>query len=271
MIAAGDLPELAALAKQGSFIPLEPTNPAQSPVSWATLTTGLNPGRTGIFDFLRREFRDDGGVAAELAFSRTTGAWPSAEAGEWAATAGVLAIGGLLALLGGSRLIRKAPRVVATAIVVAASPRSSCPARGRVETRGCDRRRPRPSSRGAGERARRQGGLGASRRRGRPDHERARADGVPGAAARRGHLVSGLGVPDAMGTPGHLHACTARSPFPPAAHDQHDGMPRALRSGTQGGGELSGSHRDRDRGRGRRGERGRGPRAARGSTARHAS
>ena len=54
----------------GSFIPLEPTNPAQSPVSWATLTTGLNPGRTGINDFLRREFREDGGISAELALSK---------------------------------------------------------------------------------------------------------------------------------------------------------------------------------------------------------
>src|SRR6185369_12382964 len=29
--------------------------PAQTPVSWSTFSTGIDPGRTGIFDFLRRD------------------------------------------------------------------------------------------------------------------------------------------------------------------------------------------------------------------------
>ena len=65
---AGDLPELTRLAAEGSFGPLLPTNPAQSPVSWASLTTGLNPGGTGIFGFLRRTLRD-GQVVPELALA----------------------------------------------------------------------------------------------------------------------------------------------------------------------------------------------------------
>jgi predicted AlkP superfamily phosphohydrolase/phosphomutase len=50
----GRLPNLSRLRAQGSYAPLRPTNPPQTPVSWASFTTGLNPGRTEIFDFLRR-------------------------------------------------------------------------------------------------------------------------------------------------------------------------------------------------------------------------
>jgi len=54
-IAAGKLPNLARLAQQGTFKPLGTTNPPESPVAWASFATGLNPGGTGIFDFLRRD------------------------------------------------------------------------------------------------------------------------------------------------------------------------------------------------------------------------
>jgi len=50
----GKLPNLSRLRAQGSYAPLRSTNPPQTPVSWATFATGLNPGRTEIFDFLRR-------------------------------------------------------------------------------------------------------------------------------------------------------------------------------------------------------------------------
>ncbi|MCU1246843.1 MAG: hypothetical protein JWN02_2753, partial [Acidobacteria bacterium] len=50
----GKLPNLARLRAQGTFRPLRPTIPAQTPVSWSTFSTGIDPGRTGIFDFLRR-------------------------------------------------------------------------------------------------------------------------------------------------------------------------------------------------------------------------
>lgn len=50
----GKLPNLAKLRATGTFRPLLPTTPAQTPVSWSTFSTGIDPGRTGIFDFLRR-------------------------------------------------------------------------------------------------------------------------------------------------------------------------------------------------------------------------
>ncbi len=51
----GKLPNLARLRAQGTFRPLRPPVPAQTPVSWSTFSTGIDPGRTGIFDFLRRD------------------------------------------------------------------------------------------------------------------------------------------------------------------------------------------------------------------------
>jgi predicted AlkP superfamily phosphohydrolase/phosphomutase len=54
-MAEGVLPNLSALEKEGSFAALLPTNPPQTPVSWSTFATGLNPGRTEIFDFLKRD------------------------------------------------------------------------------------------------------------------------------------------------------------------------------------------------------------------------
>lgn len=51
----GKLPNLAKLRDEGTFSPLRPTIPSQTPVSWSTFSTGLNPGRHGIFDFLKRD------------------------------------------------------------------------------------------------------------------------------------------------------------------------------------------------------------------------
>ncbi len=51
----GELPHLAALAEEGTFSPMRVTIPSQTPVSWSTFSTGLNPGRHGVFDFLRRD------------------------------------------------------------------------------------------------------------------------------------------------------------------------------------------------------------------------
>jgi len=54
MMGSGDLPNLSNLKAMGGYSPLLPTNPPQTPVSWSTFATGLNPGRTGIFDFIKR-------------------------------------------------------------------------------------------------------------------------------------------------------------------------------------------------------------------------
>lgn len=55
MIAAGELPNLAKIRKQGGYSRLQTTYPAQTPVAWSTFATGTNPGGHGIFDFLRRD------------------------------------------------------------------------------------------------------------------------------------------------------------------------------------------------------------------------
>ncbi|MBI1984175.1 MAG: alkaline phosphatase family protein, partial [Acidobacteria bacterium] len=51
----GKLPNLSRLAQSGDFRTLGTTNPPESPVAWASFATGLNPGGTGIFDFLKRD------------------------------------------------------------------------------------------------------------------------------------------------------------------------------------------------------------------------
>jgi predicted AlkP superfamily phosphohydrolase/phosphomutase len=52
-MAEGELPSFRALRQQGSFLRLATSTPAQSPVSWSSILTGLNPGRTGIFGFVQ--------------------------------------------------------------------------------------------------------------------------------------------------------------------------------------------------------------------------
>jgi predicted AlkP superfamily phosphohydrolase/phosphomutase len=54
-MAEGKLPHLKHLSEAGTFRPLGTTNPPESPVAWASFATGLNPGGTGIFDFLSRD------------------------------------------------------------------------------------------------------------------------------------------------------------------------------------------------------------------------
>ena len=55
MMAAGDLPNLQALAARGGYSAVRTTCPAQTPVAWSTFATGTNPGGHGVFDFIRRD------------------------------------------------------------------------------------------------------------------------------------------------------------------------------------------------------------------------
>ncbi len=50
-----DLPNLNRLRQLGSFERLATTIPPQSPTAWSTVSTGLDPGGTGIFDFILRD------------------------------------------------------------------------------------------------------------------------------------------------------------------------------------------------------------------------
>jgi predicted AlkP superfamily phosphohydrolase/phosphomutase len=54
-MAEGKLPNLERLRKLGGYRRLRPTVPAQTPVSWSSFSTGLNPAGTAIFDFLKRD------------------------------------------------------------------------------------------------------------------------------------------------------------------------------------------------------------------------
>lgn len=50
---AGDLPNLAKLMAEGVYGPLESTLPPVTAPAWATFATGKNPGKHGVFDFIR--------------------------------------------------------------------------------------------------------------------------------------------------------------------------------------------------------------------------
>ena len=54
LIAEGKLPHLAWMKRNGTMRRLRTTNPAQSPVAWSAFSTGSNPGKTRIYDFLKR-------------------------------------------------------------------------------------------------------------------------------------------------------------------------------------------------------------------------
>ncbi|MCB9916476.1 MAG: alkaline phosphatase family protein [Planctomycetes bacterium] len=54
MAADGRMPNLAALAQEGTFAPLGTTWSAESPVAWAALNTGQNPSKTGVPGFVKR-------------------------------------------------------------------------------------------------------------------------------------------------------------------------------------------------------------------------
>jgi predicted AlkP superfamily phosphohydrolase/phosphomutase len=56
MMDNGELPNLAKLRDQGVFAPLGTTNPAESPVAWASLNSGQNPAKTAIPGFVTRKF-----------------------------------------------------------------------------------------------------------------------------------------------------------------------------------------------------------------------
>jgi predicted AlkP superfamily phosphohydrolase/phosphomutase len=110
----GKLPNLARLRAQGTFRPLRPTVPAQTPVSWSTFSTGIDPGRTGIFDFLRRDAKTYLPVFA--AFDETKEPVLFGEKNPFLAGAVVLVVLGLIALF-----FRRTGRIVMLVIAAAAS------------------------------------------------------------------------------------------------------------------------------------------------------
>lgn len=53
LLAAGAMPNLARLCREGVRATLESTIPPVTPVAWLSLQTGCNPGRHGVFGFLK--------------------------------------------------------------------------------------------------------------------------------------------------------------------------------------------------------------------------
>jgi len=53
----GKLPNFQRLKQQGSYTQIATSNPSQSPVAWTVFSTGRNPGKNGIFDFIKRDPR----------------------------------------------------------------------------------------------------------------------------------------------------------------------------------------------------------------------
>lgn len=66
-MAGGLLPNFARLMAKGAYSRLIPVDPVQSPVEWATMLTGTNPGRHNLHDFVRRDFTSDGDPMPALA------------------------------------------------------------------------------------------------------------------------------------------------------------------------------------------------------------
>ena len=77
---AGDLPNFDKLRQQGHYSPLQTSYPPMSPAAWSTMTTGLNPGKTGIVGFLKRK---EGSYEPELSLARPN-EQPLLGGGPWA-------------------------------------------------------------------------------------------------------------------------------------------------------------------------------------------
>ena len=80
LLSEGRLPNLAKLASQGRFGPLQTSIPPQSPVAWAEFITGLDAGGHGIFDFMHR---DPATMVPYLSTSRTEGPGRTIKLGRW--------------------------------------------------------------------------------------------------------------------------------------------------------------------------------------------
>ncbi|MBZ0112065.1 MAG: alkaline phosphatase family protein [Thermoanaerobaculia bacterium] len=55
LMAEGKLPNLTKLAAQGCYHTIRTTYPSMTPVAWSSYSTGVNPGKHNIFDFLDRD------------------------------------------------------------------------------------------------------------------------------------------------------------------------------------------------------------------------
>lgn len=80
-IQKGWMPNFARLAARGGSMPIQTTNPPQSPVAWSSFISGMNPGGHGIFDFIAR---DSETLTPFLSTSRTSEASKTIKLGKYA-------------------------------------------------------------------------------------------------------------------------------------------------------------------------------------------
>ncbi len=69
-VSEGHLPNIRRLGQTGTVQPLATTQPPQSAVAWASLATGMNPGRHGVFDVFEVDRKH---YAASAGFERLEG------------------------------------------------------------------------------------------------------------------------------------------------------------------------------------------------------
>ena len=54
MVERGELPHIARLLREGASGDLESATPPITPPAWVSMMTGLNPGKHGIYNFMKR-------------------------------------------------------------------------------------------------------------------------------------------------------------------------------------------------------------------------
>jgi len=75
LIEKGYLPNLAALIQRGSRANLETTFPPITAVAWSSFMTGKNPGKHGIFEFVRRDRNSKREMAVNASFRQGRALW----------------------------------------------------------------------------------------------------------------------------------------------------------------------------------------------------
>src|SRR5436190_11679693 len=75
LIDKGDLPNLARLIAGGARAPLETTFPPITAVAWSSFMTGKNPGKHGIFEFVRLDKDAKRELAVNASFREGRAIW----------------------------------------------------------------------------------------------------------------------------------------------------------------------------------------------------
>src|SRR5215470_8952011 len=75
LIDRGHLPNIANLISKGSRANLETTFPPITAVAWSSFMTGKNPGKHGIFEFVRRDKNSARELAVNASFREGKAVW----------------------------------------------------------------------------------------------------------------------------------------------------------------------------------------------------